>query len=577
MRNKKYEKLIIFAVIVILILLFNQRFGWSRYLQADQFIPMMKDTVNRNPVAAALIYMAATVVGCVVLALPGVTFAIIAGLVFGPLLGTVMCTAAASLGAGAAFLAGRYFLRDSIKPVVMKNKHLKKWLFDETGRNEVFVLMITRLVPLFPYNIQNFAYGITDISFGTYMAYSFLFMIPGTAMYTVGSAGIADKSNRILYFTIAAVMAAAVTAFTMYLRKRYVNEDGVAADLDNGTACTQPEKERLSKSSAKLCVSCGRCTASCDFLQKYKLDFSRENELTELAYHCFLCGRCTQVCPQEIDGRAVILDERQRLTAGRNGKIHGFHALQAEKKNYIFHSYKNAEENSKSLLFMGCNFPAFYPRTTVRLMNVMREHQIGTAFDCCGKPLSELGLADDQNQNLLRLRKYIDSHEIEELITVCPNCYYFFKDKLCVNGKAVRIVSIYEKLAELGIGCRADSDITEALFLPCPDRTEQLWLDSLRKFLPESYEIVQEVQCCGLGGCASAAEPELAAGMKEEMKNYLKKNGRSELYVYCASCAGSFARGGIDVCHILPQILETDEKPDIRHSLANRAKGKFVK
>ena len=69
----------------------------------------------------------------------------------------------------------------------MKNKYLKKWLFDESGKNELFVLMITRLVPLFPYNLQNFAYGVTDIPFGTYSIYSFVFMLPGTAMYTVGT------------------------------------------------------------------------------------------------------------------------------------------------------------------------------------------------------------------------------------------------------------------------------------------------------------------------------------------------------------------------------------------------------
>ena len=160
--------------------------------------------------AAVFAYTAVTVIGCVVLTLPGVTFAILAGLLFGPVLGTLCCTVAATLGAMAAFLAGRFFLKDSIKPVVMKNKYLKKWLFDESGKNELFVLMITRLVPLFPYNLQNFAYGVTDIPFGTYSIYSFVFMLPGTAMYTVGTAGLADRENRVLYFSITAVLAAVV-------------------------------------------------------------------------------------------------------------------------------------------------------------------------------------------------------------------------------------------------------------------------------------------------------------------------------------------------------------------------------
>jgi uncharacterized membrane protein YdjX (TVP38/TMEM64 family) len=154
-----------------------------------------------------------------------VTFAIIAGLLFGPLLGTVCCCVATTIGAMLAFIAGRFFLKDSLKPVVMKNKYLKKWLFDESGTNEIFVLMITRLVPVFPYNLQNFAYGITDIRFGTYAIFSFIFMIPGTAMYTVGTAGLADEENRIIYIGIALALAVIVIGLGVFLKKRYIKTE----------------------------------------------------------------------------------------------------------------------------------------------------------------------------------------------------------------------------------------------------------------------------------------------------------------------------------------------------------------
>ena len=166
-----------------------------------------------------------TVVGCVVLALPGVTFAILAGLLFGPVIGTICCSLATTIGAVLAFIAGRFFLKDSIGPVVAKNRILKKWLFDDTGCNELFVLMITRLVPVFPFNLQNFAYGITDIRFSTYAIGSLIFMLPGTAMYTVGTAGLADKENRLLYIGIAVVLAVVVTIIGMILKKRYLKDD----------------------------------------------------------------------------------------------------------------------------------------------------------------------------------------------------------------------------------------------------------------------------------------------------------------------------------------------------------------
>ena len=207
MKNKKMWA---FVGIVVLILVLNHIFGWSEYLSDKENFVFLKNMVEENLFLAGVVYTILTIIGCVVLALPGVTFAIVAGLIFGPVL---------------AFVVGRFFLKDSIKPMAMKNKYLKKWLFDESGNNELFVLMITRLVPIFPYNLQNFAYGVTDIKFSTYSIASLIFMIPGTAMYTVGTAGLADRENRWLYIGIAIVLAVGVMGGSAYLKRRYVQEE----------------------------------------------------------------------------------------------------------------------------------------------------------------------------------------------------------------------------------------------------------------------------------------------------------------------------------------------------------------
>lgn len=224
-KRMKNKKLWIFIGIIVLILICNHIFGWSSYLGNTENLKFLGQMVQDNLALAILIYTVLTIVSCVVLALPGVTFAIIAGLVFGPVLGTVCCSVATTLGAMVSFIVGRFFLQDSIKPMAMKNKYLKKWLFDESGNNEVFILMITRLVPLFPYNLQNFAYGVTDIRFSTYSICSLIFMLPGTAMYTVGTAGLADKENRILYIGIAIVLAVIVMGLGVFLKKHYVQEE----------------------------------------------------------------------------------------------------------------------------------------------------------------------------------------------------------------------------------------------------------------------------------------------------------------------------------------------------------------
>lgn len=229
----KHKKILIFAAIIAVVLICRHIFGWSSYLNDAGNLSFLTQLSKEHMAAAVLIYTVVTVIGCVVLTLPGITFAVLAGLLFGPVTGTICCSAATTLGAMAAFLAGRFFLKDSMKPVVMKNRYLKKWLFDESGKNELFVLMITRLVPLFPYNLQNFAYGVTDIRFSTYSFWSFVFMLPGTAMYTVGTAGLADKENRVLYIGIAVILAVTVTGFGMLFKKKYVIPDGEAEK--NGT------------------------------------------------------------------------------------------------------------------------------------------------------------------------------------------------------------------------------------------------------------------------------------------------------------------------------------------------------
>ncbi|MBR2706948.1 MAG: TVP38/TMEM64 family protein [Mogibacterium sp.] len=222
---KKHSKLIAFGVIIIVIFLLDRRFGWSDYLSDSENLRFLSDLIKDNFILAALIYIGLTVLACVVLALPGVTFAILAAVLFGPWWGTLFCLIATTLGAVVAFIVGRFFLKDSIGPMLEKNTLLKRLLFDEADRSDIVLLAITRLVPIFPYNIQNFAYGITDISLAHYTLYTFLFMIPGVALYTIGTAGFISDGNRLLYFGIAAGLLVFVLFLGWYIRKKYLGNE----------------------------------------------------------------------------------------------------------------------------------------------------------------------------------------------------------------------------------------------------------------------------------------------------------------------------------------------------------------
>lgn len=223
-KKSKYIKLATFVIIVIAIFFLDRHYGWTKYISNVENFAYLQTMIKDNFIEAAVIYIALTIVGCVVLAVPGIVFAVFAGAIFGPWMGTVMCLIATTLGAMAAYLMGKFFLKDSIKPLVMKNAWLKKVLYDDVGRSDVVVLMITRLVPLFPYNLQNFAYGITDVSFAKYSIYTFVFMIPGVAMFTIGTAGLIDGGNRWLYFGIAAALLVMVVFLGNYVRKKYLSD-----------------------------------------------------------------------------------------------------------------------------------------------------------------------------------------------------------------------------------------------------------------------------------------------------------------------------------------------------------------
>lgn len=220
----KYIKLIIFIALVIVILVLNHNYKlYDKINDLDNF----KFMINENIFKASIVYILITAVGSSVLALPGVTFALFSGILFGPILGIILCSVSATISASVSFIIARFFLRDSIKPLIEKNKYLNKILFEEGNKNAIMLLMVTRLVPLFPYNIQNFAYGITDISFVLYTVYTFIFMLPGISLFTIASAGIISQDNRVLYFLISGIIFIFVLIISIFLKRKYVNNKSI--------------------------------------------------------------------------------------------------------------------------------------------------------------------------------------------------------------------------------------------------------------------------------------------------------------------------------------------------------------
>jgi uncharacterized membrane protein YdjX (TVP38/TMEM64 family) len=118
---------------------------------------------------------------------PGSVLTVVGGAVFGPVSGTLWNLTGATLGATFAFLTARYVASDWVSRVA--GERLAQVISGVEEEGWRFVAFV-RLVPLFPFNLVNYAFGLTRIRLAQYVLTSFACMAPGAIAYTyIGYAG----------------------------------------------------------------------------------------------------------------------------------------------------------------------------------------------------------------------------------------------------------------------------------------------------------------------------------------------------------------------------------------------------
>ncbi len=142
--------------------------------------------VKHAGVAAPLLFMFVYAIGTV-LFFPGSVLTLVGGILFGPFWGTVYSLGAASAGAVLAFIIARYLAFHWVEEKTGGQlRRLKEGVESEGWRFVAFV----RLVPLFPFNLLNYALGLTRIRLSHYVVASSVCMLPGAMAYTyLGYAG----------------------------------------------------------------------------------------------------------------------------------------------------------------------------------------------------------------------------------------------------------------------------------------------------------------------------------------------------------------------------------------------------
>lgn len=177
--KKNQTKLIIFALLIAAFL------AVSHLLNLGNKITHAREWIFHFGIWAPLVFGVIYAVLAVML-FPASVMTVVASALFGPVYGLIIVSVSSTAGAALSFLVSRYLARSTVEKWVSENEKFIN--FDDlVRRNGTIIVGITRLVPLFPYTLLNYAFGLTGIKFWNYVIMSWLFMLPGTVLYVVGT------------------------------------------------------------------------------------------------------------------------------------------------------------------------------------------------------------------------------------------------------------------------------------------------------------------------------------------------------------------------------------------------------
>ncbi|HYP31699.1 MAG TPA: FAD-dependent oxidoreductase, partial [Burkholderiaceae bacterium] len=168
-------RLVLLALVLVALLVALKLLPVNQWLL--RFVAWIRDA----GATGMAVFVVAYIVACVLL-LPGLILTLGAGFAYGVAVGVPLVWVSANLGAAVAFLLGRTLARERIAARVAGNARFAA-IDRAVGREGLKIVLLTRLSPAFPFNLLNYAYGLTQVTFRDYLVGSLVGMIPGTAMY----------------------------------------------------------------------------------------------------------------------------------------------------------------------------------------------------------------------------------------------------------------------------------------------------------------------------------------------------------------------------------------------------------
>jgi pyruvate/2-oxoglutarate dehydrogenase complex dihydrolipoamide dehydrogenase (E3) component/uncharacterized membrane protein YdjX (TVP38/TMEM64 family) len=202
-KSGRWRPILLLVVLIAILVL-------AKFFNVGEKLGALRDWIVTlgpwGPLVFLLIYILA-----VVAALPGSAITIAGGALFGSVLGVILVNIGATIGASLAFLISRYFARGGVVNWLAHNEKFQK-LDHLTEEHGDIMVALTRLVPIFPFNLLNYGFGLTKVPFWTYVFYTWLCTLPGTILYVVGADAVSKAltQGRIPWPLVGAFLVALV-------------------------------------------------------------------------------------------------------------------------------------------------------------------------------------------------------------------------------------------------------------------------------------------------------------------------------------------------------------------------------
>jgi uncharacterized membrane protein YdjX (TVP38/TMEM64 family) len=227
-KKENWVKPVVLVGVLVAVVVALKQFGVMEYFSKDN-IQALNEKVESLGWLGPVLYIGIYIAGCLFF-LPGLALTLVSG-IFGSLWGTVYVSIGSTIGAALAFLLARTAMRPMVEGWAQENKIFKK-IDNGVEEHGWRMVMITRLVPFFPFNFQNYAYGLTKVPFWTYVLVSWICMLPGTAAYVIASGSIisgeGDVKKTLGILAVAAVIFVGLSFIPSLIKKRYALADAGA-------------------------------------------------------------------------------------------------------------------------------------------------------------------------------------------------------------------------------------------------------------------------------------------------------------------------------------------------------------